>query len=302
MEQNVVITGLGVISSIGAGKEAFWDGLIRGASGVAPITSFDPSDLPVKIAGEVQDFHPEQSLGLRAAQRLDRFAQFALAAAKMAAEDGGIDGFDSEEAGVIVSSGVGGILTLVSQEEILHRKGPDRVSPFFVPMMIVNSAAAQIAIQYKARGYSSAPVTACASSLNAIGDAYEVIRRGDARWMIAGGAEASILPITIAGFANMKALSRNSDPDQASRPFDRDRDGFVLGEGAGILLLESEENARQRNAHIYARIVAYAASNDAYNIVAPDPEGLAVAWMILRALEKAGMQPEEVDYVNAHGT
>jgi 3-oxoacyl-[acyl-carrier-protein] synthase II len=302
VEQNVVITGLGVISSIGEGKEAFWRGLGQGASGVAPIVSFDPSGLPVRIAAEVRDFQPDRFMSIREAQRMDRFAQFALAAAKMAAKDGGIGVFDSDEAGVIVSSGVGGIRTLVEQQEILLRKGADRVSPFFVPMMIANSAAAQIAIQFQARGYSSAPVAACASSLNAIGEAFEVIRRGDARWMVAGGAEACILPITVAGFANMKALSRNDDPDQASRPFDRERDGFVLGEGAGILLLESEESACRRDAHIYARILAYAASNDAYHIAAPDPEGRTITRMILRALEKARLRPEEVGYVNAHGT
>lgn len=297
MNFRVFITGVGVITSIGIGKENFWSSLAEGVSGIGQISSFDPSLLPVQIASEVRDFRPQSFIFPREMARMDRFAQFALAAAKMALEDGGLECLDSDRAGVIVSSSIGGIGTLIEQETVRRERGANRVSPFFVPMMMANSAAAFIAIEFKARGYSSSPVTACASSLNALGEAYEVIRRGDADLMIAGGAEAAILPLTIAGFSNMRALSATG-----SRPFDQKRDGFVLGEGAGILLLESGESARRRNAHIYAEIVGYGCSNDAYHITAPEPEARSVGIMIEQTLKKSGVKLEEVDYVNAHGT
>ncbi len=297
MNSRVFITGVGVISSIGMGKESFWSSLSEGRSGIGRISSFDPSSLPVQIASEVREFRAEDFIASKDIARMDRFAQFALAAAKMALADGGLECLESYRAGVVVSSSVGGIGTLIEQEGILRERGASRVSPFFIPMMMANSAAAFIAIEFKARGYSSSPVTACASSLNALGEAYEVIRRGDADLMVAGGAEAPILPLTLAGFANMRALSGTG-----SRPFDQKRDGFVLGEGAGILILESEKSARERNAHLYAEIAGYCCSNDAYHITAPEPEARSVSTMIEQALDRSRVKLEEVDHVNAHGT
>lgn len=300
--KRVVITGIGVITSIGQNKEDFWENLIRGHSGVTRISLFDPSSFPVRIASEVKDFCWKDYFSSKEANRLDRFTQFALAAAIQAAHDANLrEG--GEDVGVIVSSGVGGLGTLVAQQEILSQRGSERVSPFLVPMMIVNAACAQIAIHFRAQGYSSVPVTACASSLHALGEAYQAIKRGQARLIITGGAEAPIVPLAVAAFANMKALSfRNEEPQKASRPFDLYRDGFVMGEGAGILILESLESALERGAHIYAEILSYACSTDAYHITAPEPSGQAVVRMIRKALKEAALSIEEIDYINAHGT
>lgn len=298
----MVITGIGVITSLGQTKEEFWQGLTEGRSGVTRISSFDPSPFPVRIASEVKDFRAQDYFTTKEANRLDRFTQFALAAAIQAAHDAKIQE-GREDVGVIVGSGVGGLGTLVAQQEILSQKGPDRVSPFLVPMMILNAACAQIAIRFRAQGCSFAPVTACASSLHALGEAYQVIKRGQAPLVIAGGAEAPIVPLAMASFANMKALSfRNEEPQKASRPFDLYRDGFVMGEGAGILILESLESALERRAHIYAEILSYACTTDAYHITAPEPSGQAVAFMIRKALKEAAISPEDIDYINAHGT
>jgi 3-oxoacyl-[acyl-carrier-protein] synthase II len=300
--QRVVITGIGVITSIGQNKEEFWQSLAQGRSGVTQISAFDPSSLPVRIASEVKDFRWKDYFTSKEANRLDRFTQFALAAAIQAAHDAKIQE-GGEDVGVIVGSGVGGLGTLLDQKEILSQRGAERVSPFLIPMMIVNAACAQIAIHFRAQGYSSAPVTACASSLHALGEAFQVIKRGQARLIIAGGGEAPIVPLAMAAFANMKALSfRNEEPQGASRPFDLYRDGFVMGEGAGILILESLESALERGAHIYAEILSYACTTDAYHISAPEPSGQAVVCMIKKALKEAALSPQEIDYINAHGT
>jgi 3-oxoacyl-[acyl-carrier-protein] synthase II len=301
-QKRVVITGVGVITSIGQTKEEFWQSLSEGRSGISSISRFDSTSFPVRIASEVKDFRVRDYFTTKEAIRMDRFTQFALAAAIQAMNDAKIPEGD-ESVGVIVGSGIGGLETLVGQQEILYQKGPSRVSPFLVPMMILNAACAQIAIHFRAQGYSFAPVTACASSLHALGEAYNAVKTGKARLIITGGAEAPIVPLAMAAFANMKALSfRNEEPQKASRPFDLYRDGFVMGEGAGILILESLESALERGAHIYAEILSYACSTDAYHITAPEPSGQAVVRMIRKALKEAELSIEEIDYINAHGT
>jgi 3-oxoacyl-[acyl-carrier-protein] synthase II len=301
----VVVTGLGVITPIGIGKEAFWDNLVNGVSGIGPITRFDASDYPTRIAGEVHDFDPTEFIDKRDARRMDRYAQFAVAAAKMAIEDAELDisSVDPGRVAVVVGSGIGGIETFVAEFEKLYVLGPTRVSPVFIPMMISNMAAGQISIICGVKGPNLSVATACATSSHAIGDAARIIRSGEADVAIAGGSEAAVVSLGIAGFCANRALStRNDAPEQASCPFDKRRDGFVMSEGAGILILESLEHAKARGAQIYAELAGFGMTADAYHIVAPDPTGDGAASAIHTALSMAGLNPEDVDYVNAHGT
>ncbi len=301
----VVITGMGAITPLGNDVETFWQNVVAGRSGVGPITLFDASSLKTRIAAEVRDFDPEAWFGRKEARRLDRYAQFALAATQQALQDARLDPahVDRERVGVILGTGIGGIGALVQGVETLMTRGPDRISPFMVPMMLADTAPGLIAIAYGFRGPNMAVVTACASGTNAIGEAMHLIRRGDADVVIAGGAEAGILPISVAAFNVMGAIStRNEEPERASRPFDRTRDGFVMGEGAGILVLERLEHARARGARIYAEVVGYGASADAYHITAPLENGEGAALAMRRALADAGLSPRDVDYINAHGT
>ncbi|MGO0122174.1 beta-ketoacyl-ACP synthase II [Desulfothermobacter acidiphilus] len=305
MSGRVVVTGLGILTPIGIGKEAFWQALIEGRSGVRRITHFDPSSYRTQIAAEVRDFDPTSYLDKREARHLDRYAQFALAAAGMALKDAALEPgcLDADQVGVILGCGVGGIYTLEEQAQVLFQRGPGRVSPFFVPMMIANMAAGQIAITYRFYGPNSTVVTACASSNHAIGEAFRVLQRGEAQVMLTGGTEAAITPLAIAGFCSMRAMStRNEDPERASRPFDATRDGFVIGEGAAVLVLERLEHAQARGARIYAEVVGYGQSCDGYHMTAPDPEGEGAAKAMRRALADAGLEPEQVSYINAHGT
>lgn len=305
MRKRVVITGLGAVTPLGKDVPMLWDGLLAGRSGVGPITQFDATDLKVRIAAEVKDFDPETLFGRRKARRNDRFTLFALEAARQAIADAGLqfEQGDGREVGVIIGTALGGVLTLLRNHEILLRSGPRRVSPFMAPMMMSNAASAAVAIAYGLQGPNLALVSACATGSNAIGEAAEVIRRGHADVMICGGSEAMIAPLALAGFNNMGVVStRNDEPDRASRPFDADRDGLVLGEGAGVLALESLEHARARGCRIYCELVGYGASSDAYHITAPEETGQGAALAMERVLHDADLEPEEVDYINAHGT
>lgn len=305
LQRRVVITGLGAVTPLGLNIEEFWANVIAGKSGVGLITRFDTTDFNVKIAAEVKGFDPENYLDKKEARRTDRFVQFALAAAKMAVDDASltIDESNCEDVGVYIGSGVGGISTVEEQARTLFEKGPSRVSPFMVPMMISDMAAGQVSIMLGAKGPNEATVTACASSAHAIGNAFNAIRYGRAEVMITGGSEAAITPLSIAGFQSARALStRNDEPEKASRPFDLNRDGFVMGEGAGILILEELEHAKRRGAKIYAELVGFGSTGDAYHITSPAPEGEGAKRAIIRALKDAGLQPDEVQYVNAHGT
>ncbi len=304
--KRVVVTGLGAVTPIGIGKENFWNALIAGQNGIGKITSFDDAQVSVQIAGEVPDFDPAQFIDKKELKRMDRFTQFALAAARLALEDSKLDveKIDSDRAGVFVGTGIGGMDTLHNQYEKLFGKGASRISPFFIPMAITNMAAGNVAIAFKLQGPCECIVTACASGTNAIGDAFHLIQRGDADIMLAGGTEAAISPAGVAGFAAMKALcsDHNDDPAHASRPFDKNRSGFVMGEGAGIILLESLEHAQARGAHIYAEIVGYGRNDDAYHITTPAPGGVTQAKCMKLALDDAGLKPEDISYINAHGT
>ncbi|ANZ44715.1 beta-ketoacyl-[acyl-carrier-protein] synthase II [Cloacibacillus porcorum] len=303
--RRVVITGCGAVTPIGIGKEAFWNALERGENGADFITLFDTAQHTTKIAAEVKDFNPENWLDKKEVRRTDRVIHFAAAAADLAVEDSGLDieKLDKNLFGVYVGSGEGGIHTLEENSRVLYEKGPNRVSPFMVPMMITNMPAAYIAIRFGAKGPNMAVVTACASSINSMGEAYNCIARGDADVMLTGGAEAAVSPLATAGFASLKALSnRNDDPKHASRPFDAERDGFVIGEGAGILVFEEYEHAKARGAHIYAEVTGYGLSCDAHHITAPDPDGDGAYRAMAMAVKKSGWQPEEIDLINAHGT
>ncbi len=305
MNRRVVVTGMGIISPVGIGLDSFWNSMINGVSGIGYIESFDTTEHAVKIGGEVKDFDPGDYFDRKEAKRLDRFAQFAVASALLAMKDANLEIDDdvSPRAGVLLGSGIGGIQTLEDQSKTLSEKGPRRVSPFFIPMMISNIASGQVSIYCNAKGHNSSAVTACASAATAIGDATEIIKRGDADVMISGGAEAAVTPLAIAGFANMKALStRNDEPQRASRPFDAERDGFVMGEGAAILILEELEFAKKRGARIYGEVIGYGMSGDAYHITDPAPEGEGAARCMQLAIDKAGISPGDVDYINAHGT
>ena len=305
MGKRVVVTGMGVISPIGTGLNKFWEALISGASGVDRITQFDASDYKVQIAGEVKDFNVGDYIDKKEARRMDRFVQFAVAASKMATDDAGLDlnNEDSGRIGVVIGSGIGGISTVFEQSKILLERGPGRVSPLTVPMKIINMASGQVAMAFGFKGFNSSVVTACASSNNAIGDSFRLLKNGELDVIVTGGTEAAIVPISIAGFSAMKALSTyNDEPQKASRPFDAKRDGFVMGEGAGILVLETLEHAKARGAKIYAEIVGYGVTCDAYHITAPDPEGLGAAKAMKKAMDEANLTPEDISYINAHGT
>jgi 3-oxoacyl-[acyl-carrier-protein] synthase II len=304
-ERRIVITGLGVISPLGNSVAEFWRNLLEGNSGIGPITRFDPAPYKCRIGGEVHDFDITRYLSAKEARRFDLYCHFALGAAEEAVAQAGLlsGGVAPERAGVLVSSGIGGIRSLSTQIGILHQRGPSRCSPLTVPMMIADMAAGLLSIRYNFRGPNFGLVSACASGAHSIGEAYWMIRRGDADVMLAGGAEASIVEVGIAGFAAMKALStRNDDPEHASRPFDRERDGFVPAEGAGVLVLEELDHARERGAVILAELAGYGLTGDAYHITAPDPEGAGAARAIGMALDRAEIAPDGVDYINAHGT
>lgn len=303
--KRVVVTGLGAITPVGNTVTEYWQNLLQGRSGIGPITLFDAARHACQIAGEVKGFNPYDYLDRKDAKRMDRFAQFAVAASSLALADANfvINDLNTEQVGVIIGSGVGGIKVMEDQQAVYLTKGSDRCSPFMIPMMLANMAAGLTAIHTGARGPCSCTTTACSAGSNAIGEAFRLIQRGDAQAMICGGAEAAITPLAIAGFAAARAVStRNDDPTHASRPFDRDRDGFVLGEGSGILLLEELEHALCRNARIYAEIIGYGISCDAYHMTAPMPRGEQAARAILLALKDALLNPEQVSYINAHGT
>ena len=305
MKRRVVITGMGVISPVGNDVESFWNSLINGKSGIRKIERYDVSDLSTQIAGLLQDFNPEDHFDKKEVRKMDRFVQYALVAAREALKTSGlnINSENAERVGVFIGSGVGGAETLIEQYEVLKTKGPRRVSPFLIPMMIVDMAAGQVSIDLGAKGPNLSPTSACATGTHAIGDAFKVIERGAADVMFAGGAEASIFPLTIAGFSSAKALStRNDDPQRASRPFDKDRDGFVMAEGAGVVVLEELEHAKKRGATILAEIVGYGLSGDAHHMTAPAPEGEGAARAMKLALADAGIEPSAIDYINAHGT
>ncbi|HQL35331.1 MAG TPA: beta-ketoacyl-ACP synthase II [Bacillota bacterium] len=304
-KRRVVVTGIGVISPIGTGKEKFFKSLKEGICGVDYITRFDTEGFDTKIAAEVKDFDPSGYFDRKECRRMDRFSQYAIAASKMAAEDSNInpESLDSSRFGVCIGSGIGGMETMEAQYDILKEKGPGRVSPFMIPMMISNIAAGNISIALNAKGPSITVVTACASATNAIGEAFKIIQRGDADIMVTGGTEASITPLSLAGFCSMKALStRNDDPKAASRPFDKDRDGFVMGEGAGMLIIEELEHALKRGAVIYGEIAGYGATGDAYHITAPAPDADGAYRAMLMAVNDAGINACELEYINAHGT
>ena len=304
-KRRVVITGVGMITPLGIGVEQSWNGLLAGRSGIGKITQFDAANFPTRIAGEVAGFNPEDYIEPKEIKKMDRFIHFALAAAQMAMNDSGLKITDenAERAGVIVGSGIGGLRSIEHYHSVLLEKGPRRITPFFIPMLVVNLASGQISIRFGAKGPNSAVVTACATGSHAIGDAFKIIQRGDADAMIAGGTEAVITPLGIGGFNAMKALStRNDEPEKASRPFDMDRDGFIMGEGAGIMILESLETALERGAGIYAEIAGYGMAADAYHITAPSPNGEGAARCMKMALKDAGVEPSVVNYINAHGT
>jgi 3-oxoacyl-[acyl-carrier-protein] synthase II len=301
----VVVTGAGVVSPVGNNVEDCWKNLVAGVSGAGPITRFDVANFETKFACEVKDFSFEGVLDRKEAKRMDRFVQFAVVAAHEAVRNAGLDPerVDHERVGVVIGSGIGGMETFETQHTALMEKGPGRVSPFFIPMMISDMAAGQVSIQLGFKGPNFATVSACASGAHAIGEALRLLRAGDADVIIAGGAEATITPMAVAGFNSARALSlRNDDPQRASRPFDKDRDGFVIGEGAGLVVLETEEHARRRGATILCELVGYGASGDAYHMTAPCVDGDGAARAMKRALQDAGMAIDEVGYINAHGT
>lgn len=304
-KRRVVITGLGLVTPLGIGVDASWNAAVAGKSGIAPISHFDASSYPVRIAGEVKNFDPAPYIEAKEIKKMDRFIHFAMAAATMAMEDSGlvINAENSERVGVVIGAGMGGLSSIEHYHKVLLEKGHKRLTPFFIPMIIINLAAGSVSIKYGAKGPNSAAVTACASGSHSIGDAFRIIQRGEADAMIAGGTEAVITPLAISGFAVMKALStRNDEPEKASRPFDSGRDGFVMGEGSGIVILESLETALARNARIYAEIIGYGMSSDAYHITTPAPEGEGAVRCMRATLKDGCLGPEKVDYINAHGT
>ena len=305
MDRRVVITGYGVVSPIGIGIGDFWNSLASGKSGISRVSSFDASQFSSQICAEVKNFQPEKYVDKKKIRKMDRFSQLAFAAAKMAIENAKLD-MEKEDpfrVGVIVGSGIGGLSTVAAEHRVLLEKGPRRVSPFMIPMLITNIAAGEIAIAYNIQGPNYSLSSACATSNHTVGDALRLIRYGDADVIIAGGSEAAVTPLGLAGFCSAKALStRNDDPEHASRPFDKERDGFVMGEGAGIVILEALEHALSRGASIHAELIGYGATDDAYHITAPSPDGQSAARAMSNALADGGVKPEEVDYINAHGT
>jgi 3-oxoacyl-[acyl-carrier-protein] synthase II len=311
--RRVVVTGLGALTPLGSGADELWAGLTAGRSGIGPITKFDAHErdasgahrYPTRIAGEVRNFDPLRYVDRKEARRLDLYLQYAIAASVLAVEDAAVDAgrVDPTRFGVLIGSGIGGIGTLLEGERVRLEKGPERVSPFIIPMLIINMASGLVSMRFGAKGPNSAVATACATGNHTIGDAFKIIQRGDADVMIAGGAEAIIVPLTIAGFCAMKAMStRNDDPERASRPFEADRDGFVPSEGAGIVVLEALEHARARDARIYAEVVGYGMTADAHHMTAPDPEGDGALRAMAAALRDGALDPGEVGYINAHGT
>ncbi|MBN1552475.1 beta-ketoacyl-ACP synthase II [bacterium] len=305
MKRKVVVTGLGVISSIGKGIDAFWNSLLQGKVGIKRIEKFDPSEMSSQIAGEITDFDPEQFMDRKEIRKTELFIQYAIAASDLAVRDAGIDisRIDGNRMGVFIGSGIGGISEVCAQQMVLAEKGPRRISPFFIPNAIANLASGHVSMRFGAKGPNSSVCTACATGTHSIGDAYEIIKRGDADVMIAGGSEAPIMPLAVAGFCSMRALStRNDDPEHSSRPFDKERDGFVMSEGAGIVILESEEHAVNRGAKIYSRLIGYGMSGDAYHLSHPAPQGEGAARCMQIALSKAEVSYSDIDYINAHGT
>jgi len=305
MTRRVVVTGVGVMTPVGKNFQEVWKSLVEGKSGIGAITSFDASAYDCRIAGEIKAFDPLVFISPKEAKRTERFVQFAVSAAKMAVQDSGIDisKEDVHRFGVLLGSGIGSLRVIEEQHKILLQKGPDKISPFLIPMLIVNMAPGQVSISLGLKGPNSCVATACASGSHAVGDAYQIIQRSDADLMVAGGTESCITPLGIGGFCAMKALSvRNEDPQRASRPFERDRDGFVMGEGAGILILEEYERAKARGAKIYCEIVGYGMTGDAYHMTAPPQDGMGAAAAMRQALARAKVSPSDVDYINAHGT
>ncbi len=304
MERRVVVTGLGAITPIGNTVDEFWKGIKEGKCGVDKITAFDTTDFKVKLAAEVKNYVPEDYFDRRGVKRLEKFSQFAIIAAREAMNDSGItkENTNMDRVGVIISTGIGGLNTIENETKVLMEKGPDRVSPMYIPMSIGNMAAGNVSIELGARGESFGTVTACASSTHSIGEAYRLIKHGYQDAVIAGGAESGITPTGVAGFTNMKALSQSSDRLRASIPFDKERSGFVIAEGAGVIILEDYEHAKNRGAKIYAEIVGYGASSDAYHITSPAPGGEGGARAMVSAMEDAGISKEDLDYINAHGT
>ena len=304
-ERRVVITGIGVLTPLGCELETFWQNLVAGKSGIAPVTRFDTTEYDCKIGGEIKDFKPEEFMPIKETRRTDRFTQYAVGAARKAIADSGFDiaTGDPNRVGVLIGSGIGGMETIENQVGTLIRKGPNRVSPFMIPMLIVNMASGYVSMLLGAKGPNLAVVSACATATHALGEAARAIVHNDADIMIAGGSEAAITQMGYAGFCAMKAMStRNNEPERASRPFDAQRDGFVMGEGAGVCILESLEHARKRHAKIYAEVAGYGITGDAYHMSAPAPEGEGAARSMAMALSHARLNPEDVDYINAHGT
>ncbi len=305
MNKRVVVTGMGMVSPLGIGVKENWEAICQGKSGIGPITRFDTSDFPSKIAGEVKGFNPENYVDKKETKKMDIFIHYALASGMMALQDSQltIDESNADRVGVLVGAGLGGLSTIEKYHTILLEQGPKKISPFFIPMLIVNLAPGQISIYFGARGPNSSVVTACATGNHSIGEATRIIQRGDADAMIAGGAESTITPLAVGGFSSMRALStRNSEPERASRPFEKDREGFVIAEGAGLLILEELEHARKRGANIYAEIIGFGCNGDAYHISAPSPNGIGAARCMEVALKDAKISYTDIDYINAHGT
>ena len=305
LKHRAVITGMGVISPVGSHLDEFWNNLMEGKSGIGLLTRFDTTDLSTKVAAEVNNFEPTEWVEKKESRHMDRFSQFAIAAAKLALRDSGLDleKVDKERAGAVMGCGIGGVTTFEEQKEVLMKRGSGRISPFFVPMLISNMAAGHLSIEFGLQGSSMTIATACASATNAIGEALRIIQRGEADVVLCGGTEAPITPLAFAGFCSMKAMSTEKEnPEQACRPFDKRRSGFVMGEGAGVLVLESAEHAKARGAHIYAELAGYGSSSDAYHITTPVPGGAGAIRSMRLALKDAGVKVEDVDYINAHGT
>jgi len=305
LKRRVVVTGLGLITPLGTGVDKTWSALCAGKSGIQRITKFDPSSHACQIAGEVTDFNPADYIEKKDIKKMDTFIHYAVGASQMAVDDAGLKVTEenADRVGVYIGSGIGGLPAIEACHKVLLDKGPDRVSPFFIPMVIINLASGQVSMRIGARGPNSCAVTACATGNHCIGDAFRIIQHGEADAMVAGGAEAAITPLCVAGFASARALStRNDDPERASRPFDKERDGFVLGEGAGVLVLEELESARRRGARIYAEILGYGMTADAYHITAPPEDGGGAVRCMRLALQDAGLSPDAIDYVNAHAT
>jgi 3-oxoacyl-[acyl-carrier-protein] synthase II len=305
VNRRVVVTGIGLVSSLGIGTEANWEALCASRSGIGTITKFDASEFATRIAGEVKGFDPLRFIEKKDVKKMDVFIQYAIAASQFAIDDAGLEITPALQprTGVFIASGIGGFTTIEREHKALLEGGPRKISPFFIPSAIINLAAGQVSIRYGAKGPNSATCTACSASAHAIGDAYEIIRRGTADVMIAGGSEAAITPMGVGGFGALRALStRNDEPERASRPFDRDRDGFIVGEGSGVVILEEYEGARKRGARVYAELVGYGMSADAYHITAPSEDGDGPFRVMQAALESAGIEPAQVDYINAHGT